>query len=295
MIPALLGVAAVGCVAYGVLVEAHDFQVRRFTLPLLPTGAEPVRLLHISDLHLLPSQTRKRQFVRALTGLEPDLVVSTGDNISAADSLPPLAEALSGLLKVPGVFVFGSNDYKAPSMRNPLRYLVKNTRKAGPVRTDLPTEELRSLFTDSGWQDLNDRRADLTVNGTRFAFRGTDDGHEHRDDYSAVAGPQVEDAVNVGVTHAPYLYLLDAMTADGMDLILAGHTHGGQVCVPGYGALITNCDLPRDRAKGLFTHESADRTAQVHVSAGVGMSPFAPYRFACPPEVSLLELVAAAE
>ena len=60
-------------------------------------------------------------------------------------------------------------------------------------------------------------------------------------------------------------------------------------------ALAGCAGLPRERAKGLCTRESADRTAQVHVSAGVGMSPFAPYRFACPPEVSLLELVAAAE
>ena len=106
-----------------------------------------------------------------------------------------------------------------------------------------------------------------------------------------VEGPADASAdLNIGVTHAPYLRLLDAMTADGMDLIFAGHTHGGQVCVPGYGALITNCDLDPARVKGLSTHTAGGHTAHLHVSAGVGTSPFAPYRFACRPEVTLLTL-----
>lgn len=78
------------------------------------------------------------------------------------------------------------------------------------------------------------------------------------------------------------------MAADGMDLIFAGHTHGGQVCVPGYGALITNCDLDTARVKGLSRHGAA----HLHVSGGLGTSPFAPYRFANRPEVTLLTLTA---
>ena len=77
-----------------------------------------------------------------------------------------------------------------------------------------------------------------------------------------------------------------------MDLILAGHTHGGQVCVPGYGALVTNCDIDTRRVKGVSQHTADGHTAAMHVSAGLGMSPFAPYRFACRPEASLLTLVA---
>ena len=98
--------------------------------------------------------------------------------------------------------------------------------------------------------------------------------------------------LSLGVTHAPYRRILDAMTADGVELILAGHTHGGQVCVPGHGALTTNCDLPTDRVKGLSEHRLEGHHAWLHVSAGIGTSPFAPYRFACPPEVTVLTLVA---
>ena len=80
------------------------------------------------------------------------------------------------------------------------------------------------------------------------------------------------------------------MAADGVPLVFAGHTHGGQVCVPGWGALTTNCDLPVEEAKGLSRHRAAKGSTWLHVSAGLGSSPFAPYRFACPPEVTLLTL-----
>jgi predicted MPP superfamily phosphohydrolase len=119
--------------------------------------------------------------------------------------------------------------------------------------------------------------------------RGVDDPHISRDHYDAVAGPFDPAAdLSLGVTHAPYLRILDAMAADGADLVLAGHTHGGQLCVPGVGALVTNCDLDRKRAKGLSSH----RGAALHVSAGLGTSPYAPVRFACRPEATLLTLTA---
>ena len=73
--------------------------------------------------------------------------------------------------------------------------------------------------------------------------------------------------------------------------IFSGH-HGGQVCVPHYGALVTDCDLDTIRAKGLSTHTVGNHTSFLHVSAGMGSSPFAPYRFACRPEVTVLTLTA---
>lgn len=96
------------------------------------------------------------------------------------------------------------------------------------------------------------------------------------------------------MVHAPYLRSLDAFTADGYPLILAGHTHGGQLCIPFYGALVTNCDLDTDRVKGLSTHRSGGNTSYMHVSAGCGANRYTPMRFACPPEATLLTLTARA-
>ncbi len=286
---AALGAA---CVAYGFW-EARHFVVRRREVPILPPGSAPLRLLHVSDIHLMARQRYKTEFIRALAGLEPDLVVTTGDNWSEPTALEPLMRAWGRLRDVPGAFVFGSNDYEEPHFRPPLMYLVRSTEGEGSAKRPLPVDELRAAYCERGWVDVNTSRAQIRVRGLTFEFRGTDDAHLGRDDYSLVAGPPSADAdVSIGVTHAPYLRVLDAMTTDGVDLILAGHTHGGQVCVPYYGALVTNCDLDTTRAKGLSTHTVGNRTAYLHVSAGMGSSPFATYRFACPPEVTVLTLVA---
>lgn len=286
--------AGAACFGYGLMVESRAFRVRRVRVPILPAGAPSVRMLHVSDFHLMSGQKSKRAFISALGGLEPDLVVSTGDNLSEPDALEPLVSDLGRLLEVPGVFVFGSNDYTAPAPINPLGYLGRSTEQDGvhADRVTLPSEKLRAAFTDAGWADLDGRRTSLEVHGLKLEFRGTDDAHLGLDDYGLVAGPPASETdLSIGVTHAPYRRVLDAMTADGVQLILAGHTHGGQVCVPGWGALTTNCDLPPSQAKGLSVHHGpGGHTSTLHVSAGVGSSPYAPYRFACPPEVTVLTL-----
>ncbi|WP_432558757.1 metallophosphoesterase [Granulicoccus sp. GXG6511] len=288
-------VAGIGCVAYGALVEARNFALRRFTLPVLPRGADPVRVLHLSDLHLLPRQHSKVAWVQGLADLQPDLVVNTGDNHSHRKAWPWVLKAYGRLLDLPGVYVWGSNDYLNPILKNPLSYFNGPSRPDQPEdhpERELPWRTLGEHFDRAGWTDLTHRRATLSIDGSPFAFRGTDDGHLQRDQYDLVAGPPDDALINIAVTHAPYLRLLDAFAQDRMDLILAGHTHGGQVCVPGYGALVTNCDLDTRRVKGVSQHTAGGHTSAMHVSAGLGMSPFAPYRFACRPEASLLTLVA---
>ena len=280
--------------AYAGLYERNAYRLRRVEVPVLPAGAAPIRVLHLSDLHLTPYERTRQRWVSRLAALEPDLVVNTGDNLSAPDAVPFVLRVLGRLLDIPGVYVWGSNDYYAPTLKNPLRYFTERGRTPQPGPRQLPWQDLGRAFTERGWVDLTNTRATLEVRGVRFGFRGTDDAHLGRDHYSSVAGPIDRSAVDVavGVTHAPYLRVLDAMTADGHDLILAGHTHGGQVCVPGVGALVTNCDLDAARVKGLSSHSTDGRTARLHVSGGLGTSPFAPIRFACPPEATLLTLTA---
>ncbi|MDO4784802.1 MAG: metallophosphoesterase family protein [Propionibacteriaceae bacterium] len=291
---ALIAGAGIGAAGFSWgLAEARMFCVRRFELPVLPAGQAPLRVLHLSDVHLVARQRAKLRFLAGLASLEPDLVINTGDNFAEPKAMEPLFEAWAGLRGTPGVFVFGSNDYYRPKFRNPAAYLLRSTahREEHSPPRDLPWRDLRDRMQSWGWQDLTHRRVKLAVAGRTIAFRGTDDAHLGLDDYALVAGPPDDADLNIGVTHAPYLRLLDAMAADRMDLIVAGHTHGGQVCVPFKGAIITNCDLEPARAKGLSTHTHGGHTALLHVSAGVGSSPFAPYRFACRPEVSLLTLL----
>jgi predicted MPP superfamily phosphohydrolase len=281
------------------MAEARAYTLRRATVPVLPPGSPALRVLHLSDLHLTPGQKRKQQWVRGLAELEPDLVVDTGDNLAHRDSVPVVMDALGDLLGVPGVYVFGSNDYFEPTLRNPFKYLLPDDGKRYTDVPQLPWRELRTELSAAGWTDLTNRRATLEVRGLRLAFAGVDDPHLGYDRLDEVAGPADTGAdVRLGVAHAPYLRVLDRFAADGYDGILAGHTHGGQVCLPGFGALTTNCDLEPARARGLHRHPAASRpgdpgSSWLHVSAGLGTSPYARIRVACRPEATLLTLVAA--
>ncbi|HEU5110749.1 MAG TPA: metallophosphoesterase [Micromonosporaceae bacterium] len=284
-----LGTTAVGTatLAYAAGIERRRWTLREATLPVLAEGSRPVRVLHITDLHMLPDQRSKQRWVAALAELSPDLVVNTGDNLAHKQAVPAVVRALDPLLDRPGVFVFGSNDYYAPRPKNPARYLFPSNKRIHGV--PLPWRDLRAAFIERGWLDLTHVRQLLTVDGQTIAVAGVDDPHLRRDRYIDIAGrPRRGGALRLGITHSPEPRVLDAFAADGYDLVLAGHTHGGQLRIPGYGALVTNCDLDRSRARG------ASRWGAhmwLHVSAGLGTSPYAPVRFACPPEATLLTLV----
>ena len=301
---AAAGLTALGAggLAYASLIERNAFTLRRFTIPVLPHGAAPLRILHLSDMHLVPRQARKIEWIRTLAALQPDLVVNTGDSLGDLEAVPAVLRALEPLLAVPGVFVLGSNDYFAPSFKNPALYLTKAHDRQS-VTTPLPTADLVNGFVSAGWVNLTNARAALTLAGQTLEFVGVDDPHIRYDRYAAVAGPSDPSAaLTVGVTHAPYTRVLDAMTADGAGLVIAGHTHGGQLCLPFYGTLVTNCDLDRHRAKGVSrwwpgagatpSSEAPHDAAWMHISAGLGTSPYAPVRFACRPEATLLTLTA---
>lgn len=291
-------IAGAGLTAYG-LSEARAYTLRRVSVPVLPAGHEPLRVLHLSDIHMTPGQRRKQEWLRALADLEPDLVINTGDNLAHPDAVPSVTEALGALAGVPGVFVFGSNDYYAPGFRNPLRYLLPDDGKRRTDTPQLPWPDLQKAWTDAGWLDLTNGFGSLRVRDTTISFAGVDDPHLGYDDLPSVAGPADPDAdLRLAVAHAPYLRVLDQFASDGYDAIIAGHTHGGQVCLPFYGALTTNCDLETARAKGLHRHPAGSSPGEpgsswLHVCAGLGTNPYVRVRVACRPEATLLTLVPA--
>ncbi len=298
-----LGAAGLGVLGWASLIERNAFVIRRVEVPVLPAGSEPLRVLHVSDLHLLPRQRFKARWIRSLGSLDPDLVIDTGDNLASHDAVPAVLDAFEPLLGLPGVFVLGSNDYFAPGFKNPLRYLTDRHAEHVGQSTRLPADALVRGLRARGWVDLTNRRETLTVRGLRIEFVGVDDphlGYDRLDDVRGTASPDAD--LVIGVTHAPYQQILDAYAADGATLLIAGHTHGGQVCVPFHGALVTNCDLDTGRVKGLSrwwpgagsrpSSQAPDDAAWLEVSAGLGTAPTAPVRLACRPEVTLLTLVA---
>jgi uncharacterized protein len=292
----MAGAATLG---YASVIERNWFAVRHYDVPVLAPGAQPLRILHISDAHLTPGRHRLLSFIRSLDALEPDLVVNTGDTIAHRDAIGPVLEALGPLLDRPGVFVYGSNDLFAPKPKNPLRYLWRTSADDHQrYPPDLPWADLGAALTAAGWLDANNRRGRLKVGQADIEVGGIHDSHIDLDRYDKIAGPTDPKAdLRLGVLHSPEPAVLDNFVADGYDLLLAGHTHGGQLRLPGIGALVTNCGIDRERASGLHRHppdgSGAQRQAWLHVSAGLGTSPWAPARFYCRPEATLLTLVPA--
>ena len=285
-----LAASGLGVLAYASLVERRWYALRHVTVPVLrPAALRPLRVLHLSDLHLTPSQAGKMDFVRSCRAVGPDLVVVTGDVLGHADAVGPAVALLAEIARdVPAIAVLGSNDFYGPVVKSPLAYLTQPSLRRFGARLD--TDSLLRGLREAGWHVLeNERRCVETLAGALDVV-GVGDAHIGRDRPGAVdwAPPPEPVALRLGVTHSPYRRSLEQFDRHGFDLAMAGHTHGGQVRVPGYGALVTNCDLPTRQARGLSTFGAG---LWLHVSAGLGTAVTAPVRFACRPEATILDLV----
>ncbi|MBY8853291.1 metallophosphoesterase, partial [Saccharothrix sp. MB29] len=132
--------------AYAAGIERRLWALRRATVPVLAPGSSPLRVLHISDLHMMPGHVSMQRWVAALDELEPDLVVNTGDNLAHKQAVPAVIRALGPLLNRPGAFVFGSNDYYAPRPKNPARYLLPSAKTKRIHGIPLPWRDLRAAM-----------------------------------------------------------------------------------------------------------------------------------------------------
>jgi uncharacterized protein len=280
-----LAAAGAACVAYGVLVERDWYRLRRVTVPAMAPGGSPLTVLHLSDLHLTAADGRRVEFLRRLADEPADLVVLTGDLLGEPQGLDPVLDVLGRFRPGLGAAaVLGSNDYWAPRFHNWLGYFLGPSSRRRRVAGRNPWRELVAGLEDLGWVVLSNRRGRLGD----VDLAGMDDPHIRRDDPRVAVPPTgAPSRLRVGVVHSPYRRSLDAFERNGYTLLLAGHTHGGQVRLPGVGALVTNCDLPRGRVRGL----SRWGASWLHVSGGLGTSKYAPFRFACRPEASLLTVV----
>jgi predicted MPP superfamily phosphohydrolase len=278
---ALLLVAGVACVAYGIAIERSWYRLRRYDLAILPPGG-PQRLavLHLSDLHFVRRDPKKARFLASLPPAE--VTVVTGDFLAEPAGIETAVAAVRAVRgSCASWFVLGSNDHFQPRPLNYFAYFRKRRRRRGALR-GRPDELIRGLVSD-GWADLTNVRRLAEVNGLPIELLGLDDAHLRWHDLR-VAPRQAPDRLGVAVMHSPDSAPESA--ALGYDLLVAGHTHGGQVRIPGIGALVTNCSMPRRLASGLIQMGSAF----LHTSPGLGTSKYAPFRFGCRPEATLLEL-----
>jgi predicted MPP superfamily phosphohydrolase len=277
---AILG-AGLGCVLYGVVIERRWYRLRRYRFDILPSGGpETLRILHLSDLHFMRRDEGKARFLRSLP--RADVAIVTGDFLAEPEGIEAAAAGIAPVRgRLASWFVLGSNDYYAP---RPLNYLAYFRRRRRPRRA-IPGRpgELRARLDADGWEELTNSRREATLDGLDVELLGLDDAHLRRHDLR-VAPRRAPERFGLAVMHSP-----DAApeaAALGYRLILAGHTHGGQVRLPFVGALVTNSSMPRRLVSGAI--RLGDAT--LHTSAGLGTSKFAPFRFWCRPEATLIEL-----
>jgi uncharacterized protein len=280
-----LALASIGlvCIAYGVAIERRAYRLVRRGLAILPTdGPESLTVLHLSDLHFVRVDRRKSAFLASLPGA--DVTVVTGDFLGEPEAVETAVAAVRSTRgRLASWFVLGSNDYYVPRARNPLRYfLPAHLRKHRDARRGR-SNEMRALLSSDGWRDLTNLREETDLGDLRVELLGLDDAHIRRQDLR-VAPRRSPSRFGIAVMHSPDS--APEIAACGYPFVVAGHTHGGQVRLPLVGALVTNSHLPRRLVSGLIRMGGSF----VHVSPGLGTSKYAPFRFLCPPEATLLEL-----
>jgi hypothetical protein len=270
-----------GCVAYGVFVERSWYRLVRYRLDILPThGPEALTVLHLSDLHFINADDRKARFLAALP--TADVTIVTGDFLAEPEGIPAAVAAVRPVRgRLASWFVLGSNDYFAPVPMSYLAYFRRN-RKRRRARPGNASALVTTLVGD-GWEDLTNTRRELSLDGLQVELLGLDDAHIRRHDLRVA--PRIRpELFGIALMHSPDS--APEAAALGYELLFAGHTHGGQVRLPFIGALVTNSSMPRRLVSGLIRLG----TAVLHTSPGVGTSKYAPFRFWCRPEATILEL-----
>ncbi|MEO8292003.1 MAG: metallophosphoesterase [Actinomycetota bacterium] len=285
MLPVILFVVVAGvlCVAWGVVVERRWYRLVRHSLDILPAGGggpASLTVLHLSDLHFVAGDRRKAAFLSTLP--PADVTVVTGDFLAEPEAVEIAVAAVAAARgRLGSWFVLGSNDYFVPRPRNYLTYF-RSGRRPRAARRGRSADLIAQLEAD-GWEHLRNLRSQITLDGLPMELLGLDDAHIDRQDSRAMPRSAPE-RFGLAVMHSPDSAPESA--ACGYELILAGHTHGGQVRLPLVGALVTNSAMPRRLASGLIRMGSA----VMFLSPGLGTSKYAPFRFLCRPEATLLQL-----
>lgn len=278
---ALAGGAALGAYAF---LEPYRYRLTRKKVPI-GHGSPSLTVLHVSDTHLAAGDARLLRFLEGLPaeiGFVPDVVAVTGDMIEEDAAIEPLVAALSGIeARIGRFFVYGSHDYYASSGPAYLKYFTGGEISRTAQRRD--ESPMTDGLQSKGWIDVMNRTEIVTGEHGTIRIAGVDDPYLDRERTDHIERSDRDDLA-IALVHAPDV--VSEWALNQFDLVLAGHTHGGQVRIPGAGAVVTNCSLPRDLAAGL----SRVGSTWLHVSPGLGTGRYTPIRFNCRPEATLLYL-----
>jgi hypothetical protein len=258
LVLALLGLL---CMAYGYFIEPYWPTVTRIqiTSSKLAVGSKPLRIVHISDLHSDPKVRLEERLPDLISREDPDAIVFTGDCINSPEGLPVFRECLTKLSSIAPTFAVKGN-WDSVFWRH------------------------LDLFEGTGVTELNGNAVALDVPGSPVWIAGVAVGDERQTEQTLDSMP--DEAFTLFLYHYPDL--IPEIAAQRVDLYCAGHTHGGQVALPVYGALITLSKFGKKYEAGLY---KVDNT-WMYVNRGIGMEGgIAPrVRFWARPEVTVIDV-----
>ncbi len=258
----ILSLAFIGvlCIAYAHWVEPYWLEVTRVSAasPKLKGATRAIRIAHISDLHCDPIERVENKMTAMIAAEKPDFILFTGDTMNRPDSLPVLKATLTQLAKI------------APT------YVVKGN-------WDVWYYAKLDLFGGTGVHELNNEAVKVDIAGTSLWLIGAPITNLPNFDKAFQNVPA--DAYKIFLYHYPDE--IEEAKSRGVDWYCAGHTHGGQVALPLYGALITFSKFGKKYESGLF-HEGA---TSLYVNRGMGCEGTPHLRFFARPEITMIELV----
>jgi predicted MPP superfamily phosphohydrolase len=259
----LFGVAVLGliCILYGRFVEPYWLSVTRVSIasPKIPRGLR-LKIAHFSDVHSDPQARLEERLPVVVAAEDPDVIVFTGDSVNSPEGLPVFKGLLQKLSEIAPTFVVKGN-------------------------WDTTYWKGLDLYDGTGAVELNGAGRVLEFRGVKLGLAGLGSGNE-KSLTRALAGLPA-DAFSVLLYHHPDLILEAA--AKNVDLYCAGHTHGGQVALPGYGALVTFSKFGKQYEAGLYR----EGKTSLYVNRGLGMEGgYAPrVRFWARPELTIIDVV----
>jgi len=272
-----------GILFWAFCVEPNWHRLRRITVRGQKKIKTPFTILHLSDIHFVGKVGLKQYFFQRLSMLNPDLIVVTGDVIDNDEGIDTAAKYLSGLRARYGTYlVLGNHEYYDYQFKDNIRYHLF-AGKVSPHRND--TERFVRAMQSVGIRVLVNDSARLEIHGNPVVIGGTDDPLTQKINMGDALRGMDSATYNIMLMHVADGLL--QLQRDGLvDLVLSGHTHGGQIRIPFWGPVHWDTKLPRRYVDGMNEYKGI----KVFVSRGVGAGRYLFLRFACRPEAVLFEV-----
>jgi len=262
MVLHVLAIGGLACIGYARFIEPTWIDVSMMTIPTPKLKEASIRIVQISDLHCDTKPRNEERLVAIVDDLKPDIVVATGDYLNDASALPLLKDTLSKIHAPLGAFAITGN-FEAHHWSG------------------------LDLFSDTGFEPLEQNTTTLTKGSDIISITGLN--FDRADAYRGLLQGFPTDRFHVFLYHMPDL--IEDVDDFGVDLYLCGHTHGGQIAMPLYGALITFSKFGKKYESGMY--RVGPTTLYVNRGLGLEPRPAPQMRFFARPEIAVFDIVPA--